>query len=222
MVEAVPDLNVPDTGALARINCPAYVPLRHEPAPGPTSRVVPWPPSGYPTRHVRPVASVVFPEPAFEPGLFNPEKVSRVYKEEGHHPAKQGPRAEKKRFGNQHQENPGDHRVAHVAIRSGNHQFSWRVPRRGSSFAPVNKQPGRPACQKDAGRNEQNGDPEPGFRRSRKGPGRGFADRKPEYGARDEKERSPRKNDEPYRESHVGQRRRETVVIDARPATVSR
>ena len=196
--------------------------LHRELACGPNSRVVPWPPSGYPTRHVRPVASVVLPEPAFEPRLFNPEKVSRVYKEECHHPAKQGPRAEKKRFGNQHQENPGDHRVAHVAIRTGNHQFPWRVPWRGCSLALLNKKPRRPACENDPGHREQNGDPEPGFRKSRKGPGRGFADRKPEYGARNEEERSPRKNDEPYRESHVGQRRRETVVIDARPAAVSR
>ena len=196
--------------------------LRRESECGPTSRVDPRSPPGYPTRHVRPVALVVLPEPAFEPGLFNPEKVSRVYEEEGHHPAKQGPRAEKKRFGNQHQENPGDHRVAHVAIRTGNHQLPRRVPRRGCSLALLNKKPRRPACENDPGHREQNGDPEPGFRRSRKGPGRGFADRKPEYGARNEEERSPRKNDEPYRESHVGQRRRETVVIDARRATVSR
>ena len=98
---------------------------------------------------------------------------------------------------------PGDHRVAHVAIRTGNHQFSWRVPWRRSPLAPVNKQPGRPACQKDAGRSEQNGDPEPRLRGFRKCPGRWPSGRNPEYGARDEEEARPRENDDSFRESHV-------------------
>ena len=88
----------------------------------------------------------------------------------------------------------------------------------GSSLAPVNKQPGRPACQKDAGRSEQNGDPEPRLRGFRKCPGRWPSGRNPEYGARDEEEARPRENDDSFRESHVNSCWRLAVAIPVRPS----
>ena len=178
--------------------------LHREPACGPNSRVVPWPPSGYPTRHVRPVVPVVLPEPALEARLFEPWRSTAVFRRKktttqtnrGHEPKNSDSAVSIRRTPVIIGFRTWRYGPTTTSFVGGSHGAGVPSPLSTNSLVvqPARRMPG--AANRMANQNQ-------GCLRFCKRPGRWPPGRNPEYGARNEEEARPWKNDDSFRESHV-------------------
>src|SRR5438445_3136645 len=99
--------------------------------------------------YVTAVQAVRFAEPPLEERLFEKRNVHGIQAQKEQRPPRVRPRDENERFAEQDEEDPRDHGVAHVAIRTVDDERLWRVPGGKRPPALYRKMPKRPANRRE-------------------------------------------------------------------------
>ena len=104
----------------------AMIVSRGDLARGPTNSTVA---SAAGPRHVPAILSIRRAEAVGQKRLLEQRNVDRVEPEKNQRPYEVRPGQEHERLAEQHQDDTRDHRVAHVAVGTPDHELAWWIPR---------------------------------------------------------------------------------------------